>query len=380
MRVAARRRGPRKSRKRRALGSSQRGAPVVSQPCRSRSSRVRVSPRRGNRNKSSDARRRTARIAGRAGTSVVLVSLTLAEARARAAQLSAIDVRHRAGPRRPARRHHVRLPDDGPLRRAGRPRRSSSSPAPPTSGSPSTAPPPTPAYDGKRITLSGLADAQRGRGRGPGALRHRRRRDAHVHRPGRRRALRLGLPRHGRRPAGLPLLRPARPQGADRADRDRRPAPGPWSANGRVDRQRAPATWAFAHDPADLDVPLRRLRRPVALRDVGARADGRRCRSAGTPGGRWPPSWTATPTSCRRITDARASTTTPSCSTSPSRSTPTTRSFVPGPQLGRAWRRPGCVTFRDEFLPRGADHRPGPAAPRAPSSPTRWRTCGSATW
>ena len=57
-----------------------------------------------------------------------------------------------------------------------------------------------------------------GDGGGPGPLRHRRRRDAHLHRPGRRRDLRVGVRRHGHLPAGLPLLRPERPQGAGVAD------------------------------------------------------------------------------------------------------------------------------------------------------------------
>ena len=41
-------------------------------------------------------------------------------------------------------------------------------------------------------------------------------------------------------------------------------------ANGRADRAR-PAEWRSRHHAADPDVPVRRLRRPVALGDLGAR-------------------------------------------------------------------------------------------------------------
>ena len=110
----------------------------------------------------------------------------------------------------------------------------------PRSGStaPSRAPPPSwssrtrlgldgaPARRSGRTTgggsgWTGLEREQRGTGRGAAPLRHRRRRDAHVHRPGRRRDLRVGVRRHGHRPAGLPLLRPARPQGAGHPRRHR---------------------------------------------------------------------------------------------------------------------------------------------------------------
>ena len=53
--------------------------------------------------------------------------------------------------------------------------------------------------------------------------------------------------------------------------------------------------------------------------------------------------------------------------------------FVPEFNAG-AMENPGCVTFRDTMVFRGAaDARPG-ARRAATPSPTRWRTCGSATW
>ena len=57
----------------------------------------------------------------------------------------------------------------------------------------------------------------------------------------------------------------------------------------------------------------------------------------------------------------------------------TTRRSCPSSTPGR-WRTRACVTFRDEFIFRGAvTDRPGAAARPRPS-PTRWPTCGSATW
>ena len=53
--------------------------------------------------------------------------------------------------------------------------------------------------------------------------------------------------------------------------------------------------------------------------------------------------------------------------------------FVPGQNWG-AQEMPGCVTYRDELLPRRPDPEGESRATARPSSPTRWRTCGSATW
>ena len=130
-------------------------------------------------------------------------------------------------------------------------------------------------YDGRRIHARRPRGEQRRPGRGPAPLRHRRRRDAHVHRPGRRRDLRVGVRRHGHRPAGLPLLRPERPQGPDHAAGHG--ARGLDGARQRPGGRRARAAlWRFDHDPADPDADVRRLRRSVALGDVGARRpDGR---------------------------------------------------------------------------------------------------------
>ena len=53
--------------------------------------------------------------------------------------------------------------------------------------------------------------------------------------------------------------------------------------------------------------------------------------------------------------------------------------FVPEFNAG-AMENPGCVTFRDTMrLPGRCRARRG-ARPAPTRSPTRWRTCGSATW
>ena len=127
------------------------------------------------------------------------------------------------------------------------------------------------AYDAGRIALAGLA---------PGVVTEvtvearlpyvtRRRRHAHLHRPGRRRDLRVGLLRHGHRPPGLRVLRPERPEGPDRADRDGRPRLDRPRQRPADDRRRRPLG-AHGH-PAGAGRAVRRVRRPVALRHLGPR-------------------------------------------------------------------------------------------------------------
>ena len=215
----------------------------------------------------------------------------------------------------------------------------------------------------------------RGGRRGAAALRHRRRRDAHVHRPGRRRALRVGVLRHGHRPAGLRLLRPERPEGADRPDGGRRPRPGPCSATAGRPRPSGDGRWTFATTP-----PI-----PVALFVVCAgpwhsvtwEHDGLPC------------GWHARPVAGRGARPRRrraaahhrrrASTTTRSSSTSPTRSTPTTRcSCRASTGAPRRTRAASPTATRCCRASRITDAPARASAP--PSSPTRWRTCGSATW
>ena len=195
-----------------------------------------------------------------------------------------------------------------------------------------------PAYDGAPDHAARPAPAQRGGGRGAGALRHRRRRDAHVHRPGRRRDLRR------RRYCGMDIAQRVFAC-FDQPDL-KAPITLTVTAPRRLDRARqrprrstsGDGAWHVRHHAADLDVPVRRLRRARGTRAPGSTPG---CRSAGTPARRWPPSSTATSTSCARITEAllrllrRAL----------RRALPVRllRPGVrPGPQLGRAWRRPAA--------------------------------------
>ena len=52
--------------------------------------------------------------------------------------------------------------------------------------------------------------------------------------------------------------------------------------------------------------------------------------------------------------------------------------FVPEFNAG-AMENPGCVTFRDTMIFRGAATPDAGARPQPAPSRTRWRTCGSAT-
>nr|WP_284289111.1 hypothetical protein [Angustibacter aerolatus] len=172
-----------------------------------------------------------------------------------------------------------------------------------------------------------------GGGRGPRAVRDRRRRHAPVHRPRRRRDLRLGVPRHGRQPARLPVLRPGRPQGAVHRAGHRRPGVdgAGQRPRGVVVRRRA----AVRDHPADPARPGGRLRRALALGALGARRAALRLARAALAGRR--------PRPRRRRACGEpprpASTTTPRCSTSRTPSTPTTRCSRPARTGVRSRRR-----------------------------------------
>ena len=101
-------------------------------------------------------------------------------------------------------------------------------------------------------------------------------------------------------------------------------------------------------DPADPDRPVR-ARAPG--RGTRGRSSTPASRWAGTRAGRWPPSWTATSTSCGG-SPSSASTTTPTLFDEPFPFDTYDQVFVPELNWG-AMENPGCVTYRDEFLPRG---------------------------
>ena len=129
---------------------------------------------------------------------------------------------------------------------------------------------PATTYDGRRLALHDLSAAQRGDGGGAPSLRHRRRRDAHVHRSRGRPHLRLGVRRDGPRAADLPVLRPERPQGAGDARGDRpRPVAGPGERT--RDQRRRRRHLDVRHHAADPAADVHGLRRAVALRHLGAR-------------------------------------------------------------------------------------------------------------
>ena len=179
------------------------------------------------------------------------------------------------------------------------------------------------------------ARGQRAGGRGDAPLRHQRRRDAPVRRPGRRRDVPHRVLRQRPRASGLRVLRPARPQGdGDPLRLCPRGLDGARQRPADHDRRRRPALRDHA---ADSDVPVRGLRGSLALGGLGARRAAVRLARAAP---RWPTPWSGT-----RRTSARsrrpASTTTRTCSTSPTRSTPTTRSSRPD-STGAPWRRPAA--------------------------------------
>ena len=205
-----------------------------------------------------------------------------------------------------------------------------------------------PAYDGTRIAPGRPRSNRTSCRRGPAALRHRRRRHARLHRPGRRRdyvSAYFGMDiaqkvfacfdqNDLKAPVTLTVHAPTRsgpcwPTAgcSDAGRRAARPSPRrrrsrwrcSWSAPGRG----TPSPGSTPGCPFGWH----------ARRSLARRARPRRRRAA-----RRPP--------------RPASTTTRRSSTSPTPSTPTTRSSCPA-RTGARWRRPGCVTYRDEYLPRG---------------------------
>ena len=166
---------------------------------------------------------------------------------------------------------------------------------------------------------------------------------------------------HGHRPEGLRLLRPARPQGADRADRRR--ADPAWTvlANGREPRGDDGRRGAFATTP-----PI-----PTYLFVVCAGPwHSRTWEHAGLPFG-----WHARASLGRRARPRlrRAASGSPrrcfdhyadALRRALSRSTPTTRCSRPA-STGARWRRPGCVTFRDEYAARATIPTPASVVDRA---------------
>ena len=270
-----------------------------------------------------------------------VVSLTYAEARARAAQVS--DVAYASSSTSPRARPSAagrRSPSRSPTRA---PRRSSSCTAARTCGSRSTARRSSAGVrrrTGSRCTTSTPRNEVVVEARLPyvndGDGMHT------FTDPADGETLRVGATRHGHRPAGLRLLRPARPQGADRADGDGRPA------------------WTVVANGRELDARGRRLRTFTTTPPIpttcsscaparGTRAPGSTpgCRSAGTPARRWPPSSTATSRSMRRVTERVLR----PLHRRLRRALPV-RLLRPGVVPGLNWgamETPGCVTFRDEY-------------------------------
>ena len=127
--------------------------------------------------------------------------------------------------------------------------------------------------------------------------------------------------------------------------RDRRPARGPCSPTAGAERR----TGAGGSRPRRRS----RWRCSWSAPGRGTRGPGSTpgCRSAGTPGARSPPSSTATSSDLREVTEA--------CFdhyatlfTEPYAFDSYDQAFVPGQNWG-ALETPGCVTYRDEYLPRG---------------------------
>ena len=161
-------------------------------------------------------------------------------------------------------------------------------------------------------------------------------------------ALRLRPPLPRRRPDGVRLLRPARPQGALHASPVTAPAEWTVLGNGGATLV-APGPHRAGDDPAAGDllrhglrralrVRARRARRHPAGRARAARRSSRTCASR--------------PSTCSRP-PGPASTTTTGCSASGTRSASTTRCSCPEFNAG-AMENPGCVTFRDTMIFRGA--------------------------
>ena len=126
----------------------------------------------------------------------------------------------------------------------------------------------------------------------------------------------------------------------------RRPSPSrPGDGTARV---------ALPDDRADVDVHHRDRRRRVPRRSTTpTSASTARSRWATTAASRW--CRTSTPTSSSR-SPSRASRSSRTPSTSPTRSTSTTSSTCPSSTTG-AMENAGCVTLRDEYLPRSRQAR-----------------------
>ena len=140
-------------------------------------------------------------------------------------------------------------------------------------------------------------------------------------------------------------------------------------------RRATAGAWRFATTPPIPPALFVVAAGPWAL---AARGSTPGCRSAGTPARRSPPSSTRDVDELRAITEG--------CFDhyaeifdEPYPFDSYDQVFVPGLNWG-ALEMPGCVTYRDEFLPRGAGPRATCGCSAPPSSRTRWRTCGSATW
>ena len=193
---------------------------------------------------------------------------------------------------------------------------------------------PLDAFDGDRITLAGLNQDNELRVVAECALLQQRRGPAPLHRPHGRRRLPVLRPGDVRRAPDLRLLRPARPEGDLRTDRDR-----PRGLAGRVEhgpglrgsgRRRGQALALPAH-AGHVDLHHRDRRRPVPR---GAGFHTTASRSASTAASHWLS--TSTPTRSSR-SPGRASTSTTRPSGSGTRSASTTSSSCPSSRRAR-WR------------------------------------------
>ena len=134
-------------------------------------------------------------------------------------------------------------------------------------------------------------------------------------------------------------------------------APEGWTvlANGRAAGEEA-GVWRFATTPPIPPRDVRRLRRAVALGDVGARRpDGGPCPSAGTPARSLAAELDRDAEELRRITEPcfdHYST----IFDEPYAFDSYDQAFVPGQNWG-ALETPGCVTYRDEYPADRPGHR-----------------------
>ena len=215
------------------------------------------------------------------------------------------------------------------------------------------------------------------------ALRHRRRRHDRDDRPGRRRALRLRPHLDGHRAEGRPLLRPARHQVDLHPDRHRAVAldRARQRSARRPDVGRGRGRLVLRHHAAVLVVPLHPRRRAVGLGDVGRAVRPRARRHAAV---RLARAGVAGPRAAARRRRAQADhqRLLPALHDGLRAGVPLRRlpaGLRARPQLGRD----GVPRVRG--LPRpgahaGHAHRARAASGWPRRSPTRWPTCGSATW